>query len=336
MARFRPLIVLVSLLSASLLAAKDARPPYVGAILVEAESGAVLFEDKADVANPPASMTKLMTFAVLHDRLTDGALKLDNLVTVNRDEAKFAMKSDSTAVWLKEKETFSIEELIYAMMIQSANDASLVLARAAAGSPEAFVELMNAKARALGMKNTSFRTPHGLTKGRADPGISDLTTPRDYATLSRYLVQMTDVLKYTSVKNRPFGAGQRTQLVAMQNHNNLLGKFAGLDGLKTGYTSAAGFCLAATAERGGRRLIVVVMGSPASKTRDMKVMELLEKGFSMKATPVPVVLTGAAPSPAKPTPPPAAQAGQPAAAAKSGPAKEPELSFRVITPPKKP
>lgn len=339
MALFRPLFCIVLLVSAGLsgrLSAKDARAPYVGAIVVDAESGDVLFEDRADVTNPPASMTKLMTFAVLHDKLADGSIKLDTPVTVNRDEARFAMKSDSTAVWLKEKETFPIEELIYAMLIQSANDAALVLARAAAGTPEAFIELMNAKARALGMTRTTFRTPHGLTKGRADPGASDLTSPRDYAILSRYLVQATDVLKYTSIKSRPFGAGQRTQLVDMRNHNHLLGKFAGLDGLKTGYTASAGFCLAATATRSGRRVIAVVMGGPDSKTRDLKVIDLLERGFAAQPAPLPAVRTNVpVPSP-QPADLPAAKASPPVPAApKPAPVKEPEVVFRVIPPQKK-
>lgn len=319
-----------------LTAVKEARPAYAGAIVTDAGSGEVLFEDNADVANAPASMTKLMTFAVVHDKLADGSLKLDTPVTVSRDEAKFAMKSDSTAVWLKEKETFPVEELLYAMMIQSANDAALVLARAAAGSPEAFIGLMNAKAKALGMTRTSFRTPHGLTTGRVDASTSDLTTPRDYAVLSRYLVQMTDVLKYTSIKTRPFGAGQRSQLVDMRNHNNLLGKFSGLDGLKTGYTRNAGFCLAATAARDGRRIITVVMGSPDSKTRDLKVMELLERGFATPAKPIPTVSTGASSS-AKPVAVPAAKPPvAPTPAPKAEPAKEPTVIFRVTPPQKKP
>jgi D-alanyl-D-alanine carboxypeptidase len=341
MATSRPFLCLALMVSASfagVLSAKDDHSSYVGAIAIDAESGDVLFEDHADVTNPPASMTKLMTFAVLHDKLADGTIKLDTPVTVSRDEAKFAMKSDSTAVWLKEKETFPVEELIYAMMIQSANDAALVLARAAAGSPEAFVELMNAKARALGMTRTTFRTPHGLTKGRVDPSTTDLTTPRDYAILSRYLVRATDALKYTAIKTRPFGAGQRTQLVAMRNHNNLLGKFTGLDGLKTGYTGGAGFCLAATAARNGRRIIAVVMGSPDSKTRDLKVMELLERGFAARppvATPA-VKIGAVAPATSAASEIPMVKTAPPTAAQKSSPAKEPEITFRVPSSPKKP
>jgi D-alanyl-D-alanine carboxypeptidase len=330
-------LLVVALGTPAFPAGKEGRA-YLGAIAVDAANGQVLFEDNADAQNPPASMTKLMTFAVLQDKLADGSLKPDTLVTVNREEAKFAMKSDSTAVWLKEKETFPVEELVYAMMIQSANDAALVLARVAAGSPEAFVELMNAKARALGMTHTSFRTPHGLTKGKADSATSDLTTARDYAILSRYLVQHTEVLKYTSIKTRQFGAGQRTQLVDMRNHNNLLGKFAGLDGLKTGYTGGAGFCLAATAERNGRRIIVVVLGSPASKTRDLKVMELLERGFASVPAPLPSVQTATTPAgPAKPAELPSVKTGPSPAkpAEQSSTATEPPLTFRVTPPPAK-
>ncbi len=284
-----PLLFIASITSAAHAAAARAKPTrpvvddkdaFKGAIVVDAASGHVLFERNADLVSPPASMTKLMTFAVLHDKLAANALSLTTPVTVNRAEAIFAMKSDSTSVWLKEKETFPVEELIYAMMIQSANDASLVLARAAAGSSEAFVELMNAKAHELGMTHTSFHTPHGLTKGKVNPAVTDLTTPRDFALLSRHLLLHTDVLKYTAVKTRSFGTGQRSKLVEMTNHNHLLGRAAGVDGLKTGYTAGAGFCLAATALRNGHRVIVVTMDGNTYQARDLKVIELLERGFS--------------------------------------------------------
>ena len=307
---------------------KDA---YKGAIVTDAATGNVLFESNADLVSPPASMTKLMTFAVIQDKLAAGALTLATPVTVNREEAKFAMKSDSTSVWLKEKETFPVEELLYAMMIQSANDAALVLARAAAGSTEAFVELMNAKARELGLTHSTFRTPHGFTKGKVNPSVSDLTTPRDFALLSRHLLLHTDVLKYTSVKTRSFGTGQRTQLVDMRNHNHLLGQVASVDGLKTGYTAGAGFCLSATALRNGRRVIVVTMGGTTAQARDLKVIELLERGFAAlplgspsfeTAASVPIVPGGASiASPLTPAPLPSAE--KPAAPA------EPVIKFTV-------
>jgi len=219
-------------------------------------------------------MTKLMTFAVLYDKLQNGALTLQTPVTVTAADSKIG----GTQVWLKENEVFTVEELLYAVMIQSANDAAYALARTAGGTVPAFVELMNAKARELGMTHTTFRTPHGLPPSNRNIAEGDLTTPHDYALLCRHLVLKTDVIKYTSVKRRPFGPPLRGTI--MDNHDHLLGRVQGVDGLKTGFTNGAGFCLSATALRNGRRIIVVVMGSPDSKTRDLKVAELLERGFA--------------------------------------------------------
>jgi D-alanyl-D-alanine carboxypeptidase len=255
----------------------EAAPAYKGAVIVDAASGKVLFEDNADIVSPPASMTKLMTFLVIHDKLASGALSLQTPVEVTAADSKIG----GTQVWLKEKEQFPVEELLYAMMIQSANDAAHALARTAAGSPAAFVDLMNAKAAQIGMTHTTFRTPHGLPPSNRRLSEGDLTTPHDFALLCRELLLKTDVIKYTSVKSRPFGEGTRAAPVLMNNHDHLLGRVSGLDGLKTGFTNGAGFCLSATAERNGRRVIVVVMGSTDSKTRDVKVMELIERGFTL-------------------------------------------------------
>ena len=284
---------------------------YAGAITIDAASGAVLFEENADVINPPASMTKLMTFAVVHDKLTDGSLKLQTPVQVNDQDAKMG----GTQVYLDPREVFPVEELLYAMMIQSANDAAHALSRAAAGSTPAFVELMNAKARSLGMTHTIFRTPHGLPPPSRKLEDSDVTTPRDLALRCRYLIQNTDVLKYTSVRERDFGPARAKGPQHMRNHNNLLGKIPGVDGLKTGYTQLAGYCLSATAERNGRRVITVIMGSfgpggqiDKGRARDLKAMELLESGFAAlpAAGPAAVVKTGAPLStPTRPAPTPA-------------------------------
>lgn len=251
-------------------------PAYKGAVIMDAATGNVLFEDHQGDPSPPASMTKLMTFLVLHDKLASGALTLDTPIVVTAADSRIG----GTQVWLKEKEEFTVEELLYAMMIQSANDAAYALARTAAGSVPAFVELMNEKARELGMNATTFRTPHGLPPSNRVLADGDLTTPHDFALLARELLLKTDVLRYTSIKTREFGASQREKVVVMNNHNHLLGKISGVDGLKTGFTNGAGFCLAATAERNGRRIIVVTMGSPDRKLRDIKVAELLERGFS--------------------------------------------------------
>jgi D-alanyl-D-alanine carboxypeptidase (penicillin-binding protein 5/6) len=271
-----------------------------GSIVLDSATGAVIFEDNADEISPPASMTKLMTFAVLADKLQSGAMTLDMPVQVDASDAGMG----GTQVYLDTRETFSVEELIYAMMIQSANDAAHALARTAAGSIPAFVQLMNAKAHEIGMTHSTFRTPHGLTSKRQSINEGDLTTPRDFALLCRYLILKTDVLKYTAVKHRDVGAARAKGPMHMDNHNKLLGRVIGVDGLKTGYTENAGYCLSATAERNGRRVIVVAMGCFGPKgheidmgrSRDLHCIELLDRGFA------------AIPPSAAPTPKPASLA----------------------------
>lgn len=326
-------------LAAASAAEKAAPRAYLGAIVVDAATGRVLFEDNADVLNPPASMAKLMTFAVLHDKLASGTLTLDTPVIVTAADSKMG----GTQVWLKEKETFPVEELIYAMMVQSANDAAHALARVAAGSPDAFVELMNAKARALGMMHTTFRTPHGLPPPNRRVADGDLTTPREFALLCRYLLTETDVTKYSAVPSRPFGASRPAGAVVMNNHNRLLGKIAGLNGLKTGFTNGAGFCLSATAERNGRRIVAVVVGGSDAKSRDLKVAELIERGFAALPAALPVAKSGvpAAPAaPAKPEEIPTVKTDKtvpaPATPEQSSTDKDSGLTFRVIHPQKKP
>ena len=309
-------LLLSSWISALALAAPGAlsartAPSYKGAIATDAATGAVLFEDNADAVSPPASMTKLMTYAVLDDLIKKGTLSLDTPVTVTQEDARVAALKDSTEVWLRQGETFPVEELIYAMMIQSANDAAYTLAHKAAGTASAFVAQMNMKARELGMTHSTFRSPHGFPPPSRRISEGDLTTPRDFALLCRYLLLHTDVLKYTSVKSRTFGAGMRLQPVLMNNHNHLLGKIPGVDGLKTGFTSGAGFCLSATAQRNGRRIIVVMMDSPDSRTRDLNVQELISEAF-MKLPVAEAAFKQEAPGAAAPTrPTPAAAAPAP-------------------------
>jgi D-alanyl-D-alanine carboxypeptidase len=301
------LAALIAVPSARAAAAKKAAPSrpaasatvtggYKGAVVMDAATGNILFEDNASYSGPPASMVKLMTFAVLNDHLTKGTLALDTVVKATAADTKIG----GTQVWLKEHEEFPVEELLYAMMIQSANDAAYALARTAAGSVEAFVAEMNAKARELGMTNSTFRTPHGLPPSNRRLEEGDLTTPHDYALLCRHLILHTDVLKYTSVRERKFGLPVRDKAVDMVNHNNLLGKVAGVDGLKTGFTNGASFCLSATAQRNGRRVIVVVMGGETSQKRDLKVTELLERGFAALPMGGPAPIDPAAGAPLQP------------------------------------
>jgi D-alanyl-D-alanine carboxypeptidase (penicillin-binding protein 5/6) len=328
-----------------------------GSIILDAATGAVISEDNADEISPPASMTKLMTFAVLADKLQSGAMTLDMPIQVDASDASMG----GTQVYLDPRETFPVEELIYAMMIQSANDAAHALARTAAGSIPAFVQLMNAKAHEIGMTHSTFRTPHGLTSKRQSINEGDLTTPRDFALLCRYLILKTDVLKYTAVKHRDFGAARAKGPMHMDNHNKLLGRVIGVDGLKTGYTENAGYCLSATAERNGRRVIVVAMGCFGPKgheidmgrSRDLHCIELIDRGFAAlppagaspakPATPAPAsspskspaTLAPAAPTTAKPLAPevspvqPAANTNPVSSAADTPEAPAPSVKFEL-------
>jgi D-alanyl-D-alanine carboxypeptidase (penicillin-binding protein 5/6) len=284
-------------------------------------TGAVLVQDNADAISPPASMTKLMTYAVLCDYLKEGTISLDTPLTVTREDAKVADIPDSTKVWLRQGEVFPVDELIYAMMIQSANDAAYALADKAGGSVAAFVARMNVKAKELGMIHSTFRSPNGFPPKNRRIAEGDLTTPRDFAILCRYLVLNTDVLRYTSVKTRSFGSGIRLKPVIMANHNHLLGKIDGVDGLKTGFTSGAGFCLSATVLRGGHRIIVVMMDSPDARTRDLNVRELMDEAFikfpitegpfarGAGAGPASTSLPTAPKAPTRPSPTPPADTG---------------------------
>jgi D-alanyl-D-alanine carboxypeptidase (penicillin-binding protein 5/6) len=277
---------------------------YKGYIVLDAASGNILLQDNPDVLSPPASMTKLMTFAVLSDKLQSGGLTLETPVKIDASDAGMG----GTQVYLDARETFTVEELIYAMMIQSANDAAHALARTCAGSVPVFVEQMNAKAREIGMTHTIFRTPHGLTSKRQSINEGDLTTPRDFALLCRYLVLKTDVIKYSSVRERDFAPNRAKGPMHMENHNRLIGRVVGVDGLKTGYTENAGYCLSATVDRNGRRIVAVIMGCFGPKgekdfgrSRDQKMIELLERGFAS-------LPAGSAPAAAAPAPKPAATA----------------------------
>jgi D-alanyl-D-alanine carboxypeptidase (penicillin-binding protein 5/6) len=326
--RMAAIIILVCSLGPALALEKVARNPYVGAIVIDDASGRVLFEDNADARGYPASVTKLMTFLVVMDRVHAGQLTLETPITVSAE----ASRTGGSQVYLKQGEVFTVDELLYALMIQSANDAAVALAVHVAGSKEAFVGLMNAKARALGLAHTAFHSPHGLPPGKGQE--VDLTTARDLANLSRELINHGDILRYSAVKVRTLRAETATPF-EMRNHNHLLGKLAGCDGLKTGYFSAAGYSLAATVERNGRRLITVVLGSDASKTRDFKVMELVEKGFAATAATLPEVKTTATPAkPAIPAPIPTVKTDK--TVQQNSTASTPPITFRVIPPEKKP
>jgi D-alanyl-D-alanine carboxypeptidase (penicillin-binding protein 5/6) len=264
---------------------KVSKTPYLGAIVIDANTGHVIEEDHADVKGYPASMIKLMNLLIILDAVRAQHLSLDEPVTVSARVSRMG----GSQVYLKEKEVFPVEELIYAMMIQSANDAALALAVYYTGSMEVFVDLMNKKAQKIGMSNTVFHSVHGLPPSGKNP--PDVTTARDMATLSRELLRYPEAMKYTSTKVREFRLDAPEPFI-MRTHNHLLKDFAGCDGFKTGYFRAAGFSISATAQKKGVRAIAVVLGSVSSKERDKQARLLLSKGLMeiLINPPAPVVV----------------------------------------------
>jgi len=249
--------------------------PYIGAIIVDADTGTTLFEDKADVPGYPASTLKLMTLLVVQEQIDAGKVRLDDTVKISVE----AYKTGGSQVYLDPKESFPLEELLYAMMIQSANDAAVALAEHVAGSKESFVELMNARARQLGMNDTRFASVHGLPPSTGQR--HDVSTARDMALLGRELCKHPAIFAYTSAVYRQLRANT-PQPFDMRTHNPFLKEgVAGCDGFKTGYTATAGWSIVVTSKRNGRRVIVVVLGSENRKLRDAKARELLNKAFTL-------------------------------------------------------
>ncbi len=248
-----------------------ARDPYVSALVLDAETGQILFSENPETAVFPASVVKLINLLVILERIEQGKIKLTDMVQVTPEAAK----TGGSQVYLDPKEQFSVEDLLYALAVQSANDAAVALAVHIAGSKDGFVALMNQKAAGLGMKNTHLYSVHGLPPAQGQK--PDQTTAGDLALLCRALVGRPEALKFTGTRERGF----RANTFIMRNHNHLLGQVDGCDGLKTGYFEAAGFSIAATAKRGGVRIIAIVMGSKDRKIRDAKTTELLAKGFSL-------------------------------------------------------
>lgn len=253
-----------------------ARTPYLGAIVVEAGSGRVLFEDNADAKGYPASVLKLMDLLLILERVERGQISLQDQVPVSAKAAR----TGGSEVWLAEKESFTLDEMLYALMVRSANDVAVALAEKVSGSTEAFVGLMNAKAKELGMASTVFQSVHGLPPGRGQQ--HDITTARDLSLLCREVLKHPEALRYTSTRLRTFRPNS-PKAVVMRAHNPLLGAVEGCDGLKTGYIAAAGFSIAVTVARDGQRIVVVVLDSTDRLLRDKKAKELVAKGLGALA-----------------------------------------------------
>ncbi|KJR97592.1 MAG: D-Ala-D-Ala carboxypeptidase [Desulfobulbaceae bacterium BRH_c16a] len=295
-----------------------AKDPYMSALVIDADTGKVLFSDNPETIVYPASVLKMMSLLVILELIDQGKVKLDDMVQVTAEAAKIG----GSQVYLDPKEQFPVEELLYALAVQSANDTAVALAIHVAGSKEGFVALMNQKAAALGMKDTQFHSVHGLPPSEGQK--VDQTTATDLALLCRALIARPDSLKYTGTKERPFRDGK----FIMRNHNHLLGSVDGCDGFKTGYFEAGGFSIAATAKRGGVRIIAIVMGSKDRKIRDAKAREMLALGFAAVPPKPEEVLIASAPQAAAPAPAAASPAPEPPAV--QPPAEEPKTASPSI------
>ena len=240
--------------------------PRYAAIVVDPSSGEVLYERRADLARFPASITKVMTLTLAFDALKAGRLKLDDAVEITPDAAR----QPPSKLGLKVGQSLPVEDAIRVIACKSANDVAVALAARLAGSEPAFVALMNAKAAQLGMAHTHFANASGL------PDAQHYTTARDLATLSAALFR-DHADRYAYFSQQEFAWRGRV----MPNHNHLLGRVPGVDGIKTGYTASSGYTLAASAIRDGRRLIAIVLGSPTGALRDANVAQLLEAGFGV-------------------------------------------------------
>ncbi len=240
--------------------------PAPSAVLMEASTGKVLFEKNAHEQRPCASITKVMTLLLVMEALDEGRIHLEDMVSAS----EHASSMGGSDIWLEPGETMSVDDLLKATVIVSANDAAVALAEYVSGSEEAFVQRMNERAAELGMKDTVFKNCNGLDED------GHVTTAYDIALMSRALIQHEKIFDYTQVWMDELRGG-KTQLV---NTNKLLKSYSGITGLKTGTTGKAGSCMAATAERDRMALVAVVLGCASTEERFSSAASLLDAGFS--------------------------------------------------------
>jgi len=245
----------------------EKKDPFQALIVMEASTGKILEEINPHLKHPLASVTKLMTACVVMEKLESGAHQLTESVTVSAASSKMG----GSQVYLKQGESFTLEELMKAIMVASGNDAALAVAEHLTGTREAFVEEMNKKTKSLGMNDSEFHSVHGLPPAAGQ--IADVSSCRDLMLLSRELLKYPKLLEWTAIQTEPFREGA----FIMNNHNRILGKLPGADGFKTGFYSDAGFNVVATAKKDGLRLVVAVLGSPSARIRDNIAIEKFKK-----------------------------------------------------------
>ena len=249
--------------------AEDLASNATSAILMEYSTGKILFEKNANEELPMASMTKVMTLLLTMDAIEKGRISYDDMVTISKNAASMG----GSQMFLEENSQVKLEELIKGVSVASANDGAVALAEYVGGSVDNFVNLMNEKAKSLGLEHTHFANPHGLD------AKDHYSSAYDMAIMALNLIHHQDILRFTSIYEDYFNKpdGTRTWLV---NTNKLVRFLPGVDGLKTGYTEDAGYCLTATAKKQDIRFISVVMGEPTSTIRSKETTALLNYAFN--------------------------------------------------------
>lgn len=256
--------------------------PYQSAIVVDARTGKILYENRAAVYSYPASVTKMMTMLIVLERIDAGGIKMGDRVRITKEIA--GIGGSGVYLDVRESGAFTVDQMLEALMIHSANDAAAALAVHVAGSMDSFVDMMNQRARELGMNSTTYHSPHGLPpSGGAQP---DISTAYDVAILSMACLRHPETLKYTGTTLSWLPTNSlRKEKFMLANRNALVGKkpYPGCDGLKTGYHSKGGYSLAATSKKGNDRVLAVILGCADRNVRDVEIRKLLDKGFQALA-----------------------------------------------------
>lgn len=269
MKKYLVVLILISFFFIPCVSAEDLVPNAKSTILIEESTGKILYEKNSDEKRAPASMTKVMSMLLIMEALDNKQISLNDEVTISQNAADMG----GSQLFLQPNQTAKVEDLLKGIAVASGNDAVVAMAEKIAGSEEKFVDMMNKKAKKLGLKNTQFKNPHGLDEE------GHYTSAHDMAIMAKELIKHKNILNYTSIYEEYLTKSDGTKLW-MVNTNKLVKFYKGVDGLKTGFTQTAGYCLTATAMKNNTRLISVVMGEDTSANRSTDTVNLLNYGFN--------------------------------------------------------
>ncbi len=260
----------IFLFSLCIVNAEEITPNAKSSILMESSTGKILYEKNSNEKFAPASMTKMMSLLLIMENIDNGNLKMDEVIKVSKN----ASSMGGSQIFLKENEQMTVEDLLKGITIGSANDATVALAERIAGTEDAFVKLMNDKVKELNLKNTNFKNCTGLDE------INHYSSAYDMSIIAKELVKHKTILEFSSIYETYLRKGTENEFWLV-NTNKLVRFYNGVDGLKTGYTDEAGYCLTATINKDNMRVIAVVMGEPTSNVRNDEVSNLIDYGYNL-------------------------------------------------------